>query len=188
MHCLQDIFINLALLWLAFAGVCAQNDFSRDQRRFEIIDRINYTVFEHARTSTKLSYVTNSGICESTPRVNQYSGYLSVNNTLNMFFWFFEARQSPTTAPLGMWLTGGPGCSSMMALFVENGPCYFPDANSTEPVINPFSWNTVANMLYIDQPGQSGFRYVSFSLPNSAHPSLSIVSLTRTKKATETTT
>jgi carboxypeptidase C (cathepsin A) len=77
----------------------------------------NFTVFEHADTATKLSFVTNSGICETTPGVNQYSGYLTVGTNMNMWFWFFESRSSPTTAPLAIWLNGGPGCSSVITPF-----------------------------------------------------------------------
>jgi carboxypeptidase C (cathepsin A) len=74
----------------------------------------------------------------------------------SMWFWFFEARNSPSTAPLAMWLSGGPGCSSMAALFQENGPCTF--TNST-PSLNPYSWNNFANMLYVDQPIDTGFSF-----------------------------
>ena len=28
------------------------------------------------------------GVCETTPGVNSYSGYVSLNATTNMFFWF----------------------------------------------------------------------------------------------------
>jgi hypothetical protein len=45
---------------------------------------VNYTVFEHAATGAKIEYVTNSGICETTAGVNQYSGYLSVGSDMNM--------------------------------------------------------------------------------------------------------
>jgi hypothetical protein len=30
------------------------------------------------------------GVCETTPGVDSYSGYVSLNETTNMFFWFFE--------------------------------------------------------------------------------------------------
>jgi carboxypeptidase C (cathepsin A) len=78
---------------------------------------VQHTVFEHEATGAKIDFVTNSGICETTPGVNQYSGYLSVGSNENMWFWFFEARNNATTAPLAAWFNGGPGCSSMIGLF-----------------------------------------------------------------------
>ncbi|CAM1510219.1 Fc.00g005540.m01.CDS01 [Cosmosporella sp. VM-42] len=117
---------------------------------------IELTVFEHRATGSSLEYVTNSGVCETTPGVNQYSGYLNVGKNMSMWFWFFEARHNPKTAPVSIWLNGGPGCSSMIGLFQENGPCHFVD-NATEPTLNPHSWNEYANMLYIDQPIGTGF-------------------------------
>ncbi len=76
-----------------------------------------------------------------------------------MWFWFFEARNSPSTAPLAMWLNGGPGCSSMIGLFQENGPCTFNGVSGSTPVLNPNSWNNAANMLYVDQPIGTGFSF-----------------------------
>ena len=105
-----------------------------------------------------MEFVTNSGVCETTPGVNQYSGYLSIGSNQNMWFWFFEARNSPITAPLATWFNGGPGCSSMIGLFQENGPCHFVNGAST-PTLNPNSFNNYANMLYIDQPIGVGFSY-----------------------------
>ncbi|KAB5517385.1 Alpha/Beta hydrolase protein [Coniochaeta sp. 2T2.1] len=131
---------------------------SKDKRYTEVHEGTNYTVFEHAASGAKLSFVTNSGICETTPGVNQYSGYLSVGTNMNMWFWFFESRSNPTTTPLAMWINGGPGCSSMIGLFQENGPCHFVNGAST-PSLNPYSWNTYANMLYVDQPIGTGFSY-----------------------------
>lgn len=75
-----------------------------------------------------------------------------------MWFWFFEARNSPSTAPLSTWFNGGPGCSSMIGLFQENGPCHFVGGSST-PSLNPYSFNEYANMLYVDQPIGTGFSY-----------------------------
>ncbi|KAK8063011.1 hypothetical protein PG997_015108 [Apiospora hydei] len=126
-----------------------------DKRYTEERNGINYNVFEHADTRSKLSFVNNSGICETTSGVNQYSGYISVGPDMNMFF---EARDNPTTAPLATWFNGGPGCSSMIGLFQENGPCQFYNGSST-PSLNPYSFNNYANMLYIDQPIGVGFSY-----------------------------
>lgn len=36
-----------------------------------------------------------------------------------MFFWYFKSRGDPANDPIVLWLTGGPGCSSELALFVE---------------------------------------------------------------------
>ncbi|KAL8907385.1 MAG: hypothetical protein Q9207_001435 [Kuettlingeria erythrocarpa] len=113
-----------------------------------------------------MEVVKNSGICETTPGVNQYSGYLSVGTNMNMWFWFFEARSNPTTAPLATWFNGGPGCSSMIGLFQENGPCHFVNGAST-PSLNPYSWNSYANMLYIDQPIGVGFSYGADSVTST---------------------
>jgi carboxypeptidase C (cathepsin A) len=77
---------------------------------------------------------------------------------VNTFFYFFEARIEPETAPLAIWLNGGPGGSSMLGLFQENGPCILNDDSQTSEV-NPWSWNTYVNMLYIDEPNQVGFSY-----------------------------
>jgi len=130
-----------------------------DKRSFEVKNGVNYTVFEHAATSSKLSYVIDSGVCETTPGVKQYSGYFSVGTKINMWFWFFEARHDPHTAPLALWLNGGPGCSSMIGLFQENGPCTFNGVSGSNPVLNPHSWNKHANMLYVDQPLGTGFSF-----------------------------
>ncbi|KAI9567731.1 Alpha/Beta hydrolase protein [Boletus coccyginus] len=110
------------------------------------------------QNDTNLRYVPNSGICETTPGVAQYSGYIDVGTNMSMWFWFFEARNCPETAPFTLWLNGGPGCSSMIGLFQENGPCMVnEDGNST--YLNPYSWNNVSNMIYIDQPIGTGFSY-----------------------------
>ncbi|TVY22431.1 Carboxypeptidase S1 [Lachnellula hyalina] len=130
----------------------------RGKRSFYDDDGVNRTVFEHEATGTSMDFVTNSGICETTAGVNQYSGYLTTGTGEHMWFWFFEARNSPTTAPLSTWFNGGPGCSSMIGLFQENGPCHFVDGSST-PSLNPYSFNEYANMLYVDQPIGTGFSY-----------------------------
>lgn len=50
-------------------------------------DGVLYNVFEHGTTGAKIEFIKNSGICEMTPGVNQYSGYLSVGEGKDMWFW-----------------------------------------------------------------------------------------------------
>ena len=164
------------ILTLASATFAIASPFLVDKRSFQVKNGVNYTIFEHAATGATLSFVTNSGICETTPGVNQYSGYISVGTNMvsnssffqgrtrlmcsqNMWFWFFESRKSPSMAPLALWLNGGPGCSSMIGLFQENGPCTFNNVSGSIPVLNPYSWNNYANMLYVDQPIGTGFSF-----------------------------
>lgn len=118
---------------------------------------------------------------------------LQVNTTdlgsINYFYWFFESRKNPSSDPLLLWLTGGPGCSGEIGLLMENGP--FVINGTTEPVLNPYGkicaklyakehgvfsslyhclgWNSVANILYVDQPGGTGFTYFTNPVRNYAH-------------------
>ncbi|RKL05286.1 Carboxypeptidase S1 [Fusarium oxysporum] len=135
----------LTALALVGQGSCTPAA-SLDKRYLQEDGGIKYKVFEHAATGSKTKIVSNSGICETTPGVNQHSGYFSVGDNMNMFFWFFESRKDAKTAPLALWLNGGPGCSSMIGLFQENGPCTFNNGGS-KPTLNPNSWNTFANMF-----------------------------------------
>lgn len=55
-----------------------------------------------------------------------------------------------------IWLTGGPGCSSEIAVFYENGP-FKINASDLSLTKNPYSWNNNANVVYLDQPTGTGF-------------------------------
>ena len=75
------IYAGLALYsTVAFA---LPHSATKDKRSFVERDGVTYTVFEHADTGAKLEFVTNSGICETTPGVNQYSGYLTVGTNMS---------------------------------------------------------------------------------------------------------
>jgi Serine carboxypeptidase len=117
----------------------------------------------------------NPEICETTPRVNTYSGYIDLDPKTHMFFWFIEAREKPEEAPTTLWLTGGPGSDSLLAAFIgmpsepsttrwnlcscllENGPCSV--TTGLTPQYNPYSWSNYSNMLYLSQPVGTGFSY-----------------------------
>ncbi|KAJ5069197.1 serine carboxypeptidase [Anaeramoeba ignava] len=89
-----------------------------------------------------------------------YTGYITVNTTYgsNIFYAFFPS-QDKQDDPVGIWLQGGPGCSSMMGLMEENGPVFVHSNGSLYR--NTFTWNTKLHMLYIDSPVGTGFSYVN---------------------------
>ncbi|KAH8730872.1 carboxypeptidase S1 [Phaeosphaeriaceae sp. PMI808] len=118
----------------------------------------------------------------------QYSGYINLppftlapfeqNYSINTFFWFFESHNSPETAPLTIWLNGGPGSSSMVGLFEELGPRevirHLNSSYGAQP--RPWGWDRSPNLLFIDQPTQTGFSYderVNASIDlNKGNPSM----------------
>lgn len=98
----------------------------------------------------------------------QYSGYINLppsvtgqNYTINTFFWFFEARQVPETAPLTIFINGGPGSSSMVGLFQEVGPCQVVEIAKGKlgTVAREWGWDRSSNIIFIDQPVQVGFSF-----------------------------
>lgn len=58
-----------------------------------------------------------AGVCETTPGVNSYSGYIDLTPNRHAFFWFFESRSNPSSDPVTLWLNGGPGSDSQIGLF-----------------------------------------------------------------------
>ena len=85
-----------------------------------------------------------------------YSGYLTVSKTKSLHYMYIESQDNATSDPLVIWLNGGPGCSSLLGAFSENGPFVFDDGqNILKP--NEFAWNSRANLLYIDSPAHVGF-------------------------------
>jgi len=111
-------------------------------------------------TGTEFKHPT---LCD--PTVNQTSGYIKASSKSDYFFWLFESQSEPSTDPLIMWLSGGPGCSSMLALFAENGPCTM-NKDGTDTITNPHSWHKKANVMWVDQPAGSGFSTGAGSVRN----------------------
>ncbi|KAH3678533.1 hypothetical protein WICMUC_001550 [Wickerhamomyces mucosus] len=98
--------------------------------------------------------------------VKQYSGYLDVEDEdKHFFYWFFESRNDPKNDPIILWLNGGPGCSSLTGLFFELGSSSIDE--NIKPIYNPYSWNSNASVIFLDQPVNVGYSYSSSSVTNT---------------------
>nr|GMD25395.1 serine carboxypeptidase-like [Ipomoea batatas]GMD27261.1 serine carboxypeptidase-like [Ipomoea batatas] len=106
----------------------------------------------------KLNLLGDSGA--SVEDLGHHAGYYRLPNTVDarMFYFFFESR-SNKSEPVVIWLSGGPGCSSSLALFYENGPFYIADNQSL--IWNDYGWDKASNLIYVDQPTGTGFSYSS---------------------------
>lgn len=89
--------------------------------------------------------------------VKQWSGYLDITDNKHLFFWFFESRNDPHNDPVILWLNGGPGCSSLEGLFFELGPSML--GADLQPIHNPYSWNSNASVIFLDQPVNVGMSW-----------------------------
>ncbi|RZC59907.1 hypothetical protein C5167_007203 [Papaver somniferum] len=102
------------------------------------------------------------------PKVSfqQYSGYVTVNQKSGraLFYWLTEAAvRDPVSKPLVIWLNGGPGCSSVAyGASEEIGP-FRLNKTGTGLYLNKFSWNSIANLLFIESPAGVGFSYSNTS-------------------------
>ncbi|RVW31429.1 Serine carboxypeptidase-like 25 [Vitis vinifera] len=97
------------------------------------------------------------------PKVSfqQYSGYVTVNHVAGraLFYWLNEAVHDPLSKPLVIWLNGGPGCSSVAyGASEEIGP-FRINKTASGLYLNKFSWNTLANLLFLETPAGVGFSY-----------------------------
>ncbi|KAG7359726.1 serine carboxypeptidase [Nitzschia inconspicua] len=92
-----------------------------------------------------------------------------------LFYWLFAPDQeqikkqkvAEKDIPLLIWLNGGPACSSMDGLWLENGPFRLTkdpkDPNKPWHIdIDPYSWHMApAYVVYIDQPVGTGISFTT---------------------------
>ncbi|KAF9894424.1 hypothetical protein FE257_007927 [Aspergillus nanangensis] len=87
-----------------------------------------------------------------------YAGYLdnSPSGDSSLYFWFFPTTNPNATDEITIWLSGCPGCSSLLSLIQETGP-FLWKPGTYKPTRNPYSWNNLTNIVYVDQPAGTGF-------------------------------
>ena len=111
--------------------------------------------------------------------IRSYAGYSDFDGkqpggsqkTEHLFYWFFESQEcNPnlpaekqmeliSKTPLVIWLNGGPGASSLLGLFLENGPLKIENNDTCTVLPNPDGWNQKVHLIYWDQPLGTGYSY-----------------------------
>ena len=105
-----------------------------------------------AASNFNFSYFSsNSSLCDE--QVARQSGFLH-----GLYYIAYEsaAGTADPETPVILWLSGGPGCSGLVAALFELGPCSFND-ETQEMALNPYAWTNVAHVVFVDQPKGTGF-------------------------------
>ncbi|SGZ53737.1 CIC11C00000000818 [Sungouiella intermedia] len=118
------------------------------------------------RGTSKDQYLVTSlpGLTENIAEEDRpimFAGQLELykENNTHYFFWkFADQNRTPEIENRTIfWLNGGPGCSSMDGALMEAGPLRINSNN--EVIYNEGSWHKKGDMVFVDQPGGTGFSY-----------------------------
>ncbi|KAJ1276370.1 hypothetical protein BS78_05G209800 [Paspalum vaginatum] len=99
---------------------------------------------------------------------DMYGGYVTVDDQAGraLYYWFLEADSGtadPDTAPLVLWLNGGPGCSSVGYGALEELGAFRVHDDGETLLLNEYAWNKAANVLFLESPAGVGFSYSNTS-------------------------
>ncbi|KAI0531464.1 hypothetical protein KFK09_001019 [Dendrobium nobile] len=127
--------------------ISGEEDFDDDPSQRRLVER-----------KLHLDILGDAGATVPVEQLGHHAGYYRLKRThaAKMFYFFFESR-GKSSDPVVVWLTGGPGCSSELALFYENGP--FKIADNMSLIWSDYGWDKASNLIYVDQPTGTGFSY-----------------------------
>uniref|UniRef100_A0A0E0J1R7 Uncharacterized protein n=1 Tax=Oryza nivara TaxID=4536 RepID=A0A0E0J1R7_ORYNI len=94
----------------------------------------------------------------STWKLTRRRKYVEVNEStgVRLFYYFVQSEKDPDVDPLLLWLSGGPGCSSLSGLTHEiDYSCAY--IYRTIPICR----KTVSNIIFVDSPVGAGFSYAA---------------------------
>lgn len=87
-----------------------------------------------------------------------HAGFFTVDEKYNSnhYFWYFPPFSKNETAPVVLWLQGGPGGSSLFGLFTELGPLI---AQKDGFSLRKYHWALDYHLIFIDNPVGTGFSF-----------------------------
>lgn len=113
--------------------------------------------YEEARKKSEVELLKNMSI-------NAHSGYITVNQTINLFFLLVVGERNDSSEPLLLWTQGGPGLSALFGQFLENGPVAITESGNLSRRYNTLQRNM--SVIYLDLPVGAGF---SFTTNNASY-------------------
>ncbi|BFZ23161.1 hypothetical protein BsWGS_26199 [Bradybaena similaris] len=90
-----------------------------------------------------------------------HAGFITVDKQLgnHLFFWYFPSLVNDS-APLLLWLNGGPGISSMQGLLWENGPLEVKQSMTGIKITSrAHTWVGPFSVVYVDNPVGVGYSF-----------------------------
>ncbi|EFY94224.2 peptidase S10 family protein [Metarhizium robertsii] len=115
--------------------------------------------FQYLNSKTRKYLVDGKSIPEVKFDVGEsYAGLLPMSPSSNssLFFWFFPTSNPKASDEITIWLNGGPGDSSLNGMLLATGP-FLWQPGTDRPIPNPYAWNNLTNVVYIDQPAGTGY-------------------------------
>jgi len=90
-----------------------------------------------------------------------FSGYLDigVSKQKHLHYWLVESEVDPASAPVVVWMNGGPGCSSLDGFIYEHGPFRVNTSDPKRLQRFDYTWSKLANVIYLEAPVGVGFSY-----------------------------
>ncbi|KAF0972227.1 hypothetical protein FDP41_009535 [Naegleria fowleri] len=116
-------------------------------------------------------------LAPSSPSIPAQSGFITTPNDAQLYYLLIPKLGSSKidpNVPLLLWLNGGPGCSSMIGLFMEIGPLRFKPSNdpsTKQPSLvdhTMYSYCQYYHVLLIDNPSGAGYSFPASKSPDNA--------------------
>ncbi|VFQ60247.1 unnamed protein product [Cuscuta campestris] len=151
-QCCPSLFLLFPLLVIVLLGICSLSACAR-------------------RETFKVEYLP--GFRHEGPLpFHLETGYIGVGEAeeVQLFYYFVRSESNHSKDPIVLWISGGPGCSTLFALTQELGPLMFDKPkdmiNIPTMSLNPYPWTKFASFIMLDFPVGTGFSYAKHSTHN----------------------